>query len=232
MRAFFALIAVIALSAAITVPALAASGGDSNRGDIWVTSSPNPGPGHAMEPHLPCVSTIYLWGDKMGDASGTYTIDSWPPSGNGSVAYRSTWRYNQATGGKQIISRINANVLIANARAAGAAPVNKNGYHFKIQFVQDPQKHKTFWIGCTASSSVKGGGGTSGGTTSRGGHAQPAGVPGTSTSSGSAAVGTLAQTGGGLPLAGLLGLTLLGLTLLGLGLTLSYPRSVLARTRR
>ena len=140
-------------------PALAASGGDTNRGDVWVdTVGAPPGPGHEMDPHLPCAD-INLWGDKLADPSGTYTIDSWPPSGSQTQAYSSSWSYSGS--GDQVISVIDVQTLIANAQAAGAAPVNKNGFHFKLEFSQDPQKHKTFWVACTGSS---GGGGGAGGT--------------------------------------------------------------------
>src|SRR5919202_1129725 len=95
----FALIGVALVSIALTVPALAAPHGDSNKGDIWVdTVGAPPGPGHEMDPHLPCAD-INLWGDKLADSSGTYTIDSWPPSGNGAQVYSSTWTYNRSRGG-------------------------------------------------------------------------------------------------------------------------------------
>jgi hypothetical protein len=46
-----------------------------------------------------------------------------------------------------VISVINVQQLIAQAAANGDTPA-KQGYHFKLQFVQDPQKHKTFWVNC------------------------------------------------------------------------------------
>jgi hypothetical protein len=124
--------------------------GDSNAGDVWVDTVGQPaGPGHEMDPHLPCAD-INLWGAKLADPSGTYTIDSWPPSGSQEQVYSSSWQYNRAQGGTQVISVINHSRLISAAVAAGATPQAKQGYHFKLQFVQDPQKHKTFWINCPA----------------------------------------------------------------------------------
>jgi hypothetical protein len=157
------------------------SSGDSNRGDVWTDNVGQPsGPGHEQDPHLACVD-INLWGDKMGDATDSYTIDSWPPSGNKSLAYSSTWHYNQAQAGAQVIDVVNVRTLVANAQAAGAAPVNKNGYHFKLQLTQDPQKHKTFWVSCPAPTPTPTPTPTSGGT---GGTGQGAGgTEGTSTGS-------------------------------------------------
>jgi hypothetical protein len=45
---------------------------------------------------------------------------------------------------------INIQQLIASAVANGDAAKNKNGLHFKLDFSQDPQKHKTFWVSCPA----------------------------------------------------------------------------------
>lgn len=152
--------ALAVLALALPSGVFADAGGDNNAGDIWVdTVGAPPGPGHEMDPHLPCAD-INLWGDKLADASGTYTIDGWQPSGSGGQAYSSTWNYDQATGGSQVIDVINKDTLIAAAVANGDAPVNKQGFHFKIQFVQDPQKHKTFWIDCTASGQPENSGGS------------------------------------------------------------------------
>ncbi|MFN2463116.1 MAG: hypothetical protein ABR573_04335 [Candidatus Dormibacteria bacterium] len=126
------------------------SAGDNNAGDVWTDNVGQPsGPGHEQDPHLACTD-INLWGAKMADPSGSYAIDSIPPSGRGGVVYTSTWRYNQAQGGVQVISVIPVHTLVANAQAAGATPQNKNGYHFKLDLSQDPQKHKTFWVDCPA----------------------------------------------------------------------------------
>jgi len=158
---------ILSLTAAIATPgvAMAAQGGDSNRGDVWLDNVGQPaGPGHEMDPHLQCVD-INLWGANMGDPMGTYIIDGWPPSGHMEQDYppsgRATWHYS---GGKQpqVMSVIPVRTLIADAVANGDTPAHQ-GYHFKLQLSQDPQKHKTFWVDCPAPASV--GGGNTGGTT-------------------------------------------------------------------
>ncbi|MGC8473024.1 MAG: hypothetical protein ACP5PW_01255, partial [Candidatus Dormibacteria bacterium] len=125
-----------------------------------------PGPGHEMDPHLAC-QDINLWGITMADATGQFTIDGWPPSGSGSgdlnhSGYKedqawpgtkanpsmATWEYNQSQGGDQVMAVIKVKTLIADAIANGDSPVNGQGFHFKLQFLQDPQKHKTFWVNC------------------------------------------------------------------------------------
>jgi hypothetical protein len=126
--------------------------GDSNAGDVWVDNVGQPaGPGHEMDPHLSCAD-INLWGDKLADATGTYTIDGWPPSGHKQQAYSSTWSYNQTQGGVQVLDVIKVQTLVANAMANGDVPHPKQGFHFKLQFSQDPQKHKTFWVRCNMQS--------------------------------------------------------------------------------
>jgi len=158
---------ILSLTAAIATPgvAMAAQGGDSNRGDVWLDNVGQPaGPGHEMDPHLQCVD-INLWGANMGDPMGTYIIDGWPPSGHMEQDYppsgRATWHYS---GGKQPQGMlvIPVRTLIADAVANGDTPAHQ-GYHFKLQLSQDPQKHKTFWVDCPAPASV--GGGNTGGTT-------------------------------------------------------------------
>ncbi len=133
-------------------PAQAASGGNSNKGDVWTDNvGQPPGPGHEQDPHLACAD-INLWGAALADPSGTYTVDGWPPSGSQEQDYPTSglqpWNYNQATGGSQIVSVIDVHTLIQNAVNNGDAPKNKQGFHFKLQFSQDPQKHKTFWVNC------------------------------------------------------------------------------------
>ena len=143
----------------------ASGGGNNNKGDVWVDNVGQPsGPGHEMDPHLACAD-INLWGAAMADPSGTYTIDGWPPSGSMLEAYplpvapatapytlpgqpAGHWRYSGT--GSQILQVISVQALIANAIANGDAPINRQGFHFKLQFVQDPQKHKTFWVDCPA----------------------------------------------------------------------------------
>jgi hypothetical protein len=130
-----------------------------------------------MDPHLPCAD-INLWGNGLADSSGSFSIDSWPPSGSQEQVYpdggTAIWHYNTTAGGTQNLitsdsdaadgdaapsdaadvsdTDIDVNDLIQNAVANGDAPVNKQGFHFKLQFSQDPQKHKTFWVNCTPTS--------------------------------------------------------------------------------
>lgn len=175
--------AVTALALAVVIPgaALASSGGDNNRGDFWVdTVGEPPGPGHEMDPHLPCAN-INLWGDKMADAGGGYTIDGWSPSGDQELAYSSQWAYNGAAGGDQVMDVINVQTLIANAVANGDAPVNKQGFHFKVALSQDPHKFKTFWVKCSVPAPP--GGGTDGASGTPSGSPTPpaAGTPRTDT---------------------------------------------------
>jgi hypothetical protein len=137
-----------------------------NAGDVWTDNVGQPsGPGHEHDPHLAC-QDINLWGSDLAEPSGTYVIDGWPPSGSQEQDYpaaagsTSKWSYNQSLGGSQVISVINVKTLIETAIAHGDAPVNGQGYHFKLQFSQDPQKHKTFWVKCPAPAPKEGGGGT------------------------------------------------------------------------
>src|SRR5205807_10296955 len=124
------------------------SAGDKNAGDVWTDNVGQPaGPGHEQDPHLKCAD-INLWGNGLADSSGTYTIDGWPPSGSQEEDYSSTWSYDTSKGGTQVVSVISISKLIAQAQANGDAPKNKNGYHFKLDFSQDPQKHKTYWVNC------------------------------------------------------------------------------------
>jgi len=142
--------ALAAVACACVAPgaAMAAAGGDNNRGDFWVDNvGQPPGPGHEMDPHLACAD-INVWGDKMADAGGAYRIDGWPPSGQKAKAYASNWTYAAGQGGDQVMDVIDVKTLIANAVANGDAPINKQGFHFKIALSQDPHKFKTFWVDC------------------------------------------------------------------------------------
>ena len=199
-----------------------ASSGNNNAGDVWVDNvGQPPGPGHEMDPHLACANII-LWGSDLADTSGTFTIDGWPPSGSGAgnQAWPGTkaspgsahWSYTLGKNGgtEDILTNdgfsvpgppgqhppqpwaIDVGKLVANAQANGDAPINKQGFHFKLQFSQDPQKHKTFWVNCpgtttstSTTSSAGGSGGTTTTTTTTGGGSSTAtgGVAGTSTSS-------------------------------------------------
>jgi hypothetical protein len=130
-------------------PAFSSPGGDKNAGDVWVDNvGQPPGPGHEMDPHLAC-QDINLWGNGLADSSGTYTIAGWPPSGHQETDYSSSWSYDTAKGGDQVTSVISVATLMASAQMNGDTPNNGQGYHFKLQFSQDPQKHKTFWVNCT-----------------------------------------------------------------------------------
>ena len=124
-----------------------------NAGDVWVDNVGQPsGPGHEQDPHLMCAD-INLWGNGLADASGTFIIDSWPPTGNGATAYGpASWTYNQTTGGDQVMAVIPISSLQVGSAANGDIPQAQQGLHFKLQFVQDPQKHKTFWVNCLSPS--------------------------------------------------------------------------------
>jgi hypothetical protein len=194
------------------------SPGDSNAGDVWTDNVGQPaGPGHEQDPHLACAD-INIWGAGLADTSGTYTVDGWPPSGTQEQDYASTWSYNTSAGGVQVISVISSQRLIATAVANGDAPKNRNGFHFKLNLVQDPQKHKTFWLACPAptghgttngggTTTTGGGNGNVGGTTS----STPApiasahGQPGTTPSGSVLGVATSSQPGG--PAGGVLGVS-------------------------
>jgi|GEM_PF-4835846 len=147
-RRVLLLLAAVCAGAFLSMPAASALAGDANAGDVWVDNVGQPaGPGHEMDPHLAC-QDINLWGAGLADASGTYTIDGWPPSGGQEQLYAGSWSYDQWDGAAQVIDVIAVRTLIENAIAAGDAPVNGQGFHFKLQFSQDPQKHKTFWVNC------------------------------------------------------------------------------------
>jgi len=104
-------------------------------------------------PHLPCAD-IELVGIGMALPTGAYTIDSIAPTGSGqaylSPASPATWHYDQVKGGEQVIDVVNVKTLVDNAIALGAEAHPVQGYHFKLEFTQSPQKHKTFWVNCNA----------------------------------------------------------------------------------
>lgn len=149
--------------------------GDSNAGDVWVDNvGQPPGPGHEMDPHLAC-QDINLWGSGLADTSGTFAIAGWPPSGSKKVDYSGTWTYNHTSGrksGDQVIAVIPIASLLAGAQKNGDTPT-KQGYHFKLNLIQDPQKHKTFWVSCTSASGSQ--------TTPTGGQTSPTSSTQTST---------------------------------------------------
>lgn len=142
----------LALAASFAAYRLTGSA-QGNAGDVWVDNVGQPsGPGHEQDPHLMCAD-INLWGNGLADASGTFIIDSWPPTGNGATAYGpAPWTYNQTTGGDQVLAVIPISSLQAGSAANGDIPQAQQGLHFKLQLVQDPQKHKTFWVSCLSPS--------------------------------------------------------------------------------
>ncbi len=202
-----ALVAPAAVTLALVTTTLPALARDANAGDVWIDSVGQPaGPGHEHDPHLPCAD-LNLWGAKLADSAGTFTIDSWPPSGQQQQVYPSattsaSW---QSTNSRtpQIIAVIPGQTLIADAVSAGAHATHQ-GFHFKLQLSQDPQKHKTFWLRCaqperpavTAGGGASGGGG--GGPSGGGGTSSGGGVPGGGgTNTGGGAPGTGGTPGGG-----------------------------------
>lgn len=140
------LLLVACAAAFVMLPTAVAFG--SNNGDVWVDNVGQPaGSGHEMDPHLAC-QDINLWGSDLANSSGSYTIDGWPPSGSQEQVYASTWSYDQAAGGSQVLDVISVSKLIETAIANGDAPQNGQGFHFKLEFSQNPQLHKTFWVNC------------------------------------------------------------------------------------
>ena len=126
-----------------------------NKGDVWVdTVGSNDGP--EMDPHLPCAN-FNVWGMKLQDGSGPFTIQGWPPSGAGAseVDYSATWHFNTSGADQQIIATVTTATLLSNARASGDTPQQNQGFHFKLD-VEDPHaggptgddKYKVFWINC------------------------------------------------------------------------------------
>ena len=212
-----ALLAPAAVALALVTTTLPALARDANAGDVWIDTVGQPaGPGHEHDPHLPCAD-LNLWGAKLADTAGTFTIDSWPPSGRQQVYPSATtsasWQ-STASRAPQIIAVIPAQTLIANAVSAGAHATHQ-GFHFKLQLRQDPQKHKTFWLQCaqperppaTAGEGASGGGGPSGGggtsgsggTPSGGGVSPGGGAPGTGGPSGGGSAGGPGQPSSGGP---------------------------------
>src|ERR1700758_3476306 len=105
----------------------AAQGGDPNKGDVWIDNVGQPsGPGHENDPHLACTD-INLWGAKLADPDGIYTIDGWPPSGSMQLAYSGNWSYNATIGGSQVLAVIDVKTLINQAAANGDTPQANQG---------------------------------------------------------------------------------------------------------
>lgn len=143
------LLSSLTLSTVLLAPAAqAAPAAHRNAGDVWLDNVGQPaGPGHQMEPHLACAD-ITLWGNALADEAGGYSIDGVGVGGPSATAYRSAWTYDASAGGDQATSVIPVQALIAGALANGQQPVGNQGFHFKLQFTQEPQKHKTFWVSC------------------------------------------------------------------------------------
>jgi hypothetical protein len=121
------------------------AGADDNKGDVWLTNSPEAGSGHAHVPHLDC-TTIYMHGSEL-DASGTYAIASIPGTGSGATILSGAAWTTPATG--DVIGTIDGGTLVDLAVGEDDAVANANqGYHFKLTLSQPGVKHKVFWIEC------------------------------------------------------------------------------------
>ena len=96
------------------------------------------GPGHEQDPHLPCAD-VGIYAAQMADPSGTFAVDSWPPTGTKTQVYSGTWTYTAGQPDPQEIAVIPISAL---------AP----GGHFKLKVGQNPGKFKTFWIDCPSAS--------------------------------------------------------------------------------
>jgi hypothetical protein len=154
--------AVAMLALATATPAAAGPGGKgssgsgagNNKGDVWVDAAGQGQVGQENDPHLGC-NDIAVWGAALNDASGPFAIQGWAPSGGKETDYSATWHYDTGAGGSQVIAVVPVHTLIANAMAAGDAPVNKQGFHFKLD-LEDPRtgasvgddKYKVFWVDC------------------------------------------------------------------------------------
>lgn len=138
-----------------------------NKGDVWTdTVGSNDGP--EMDPHMPCAD-FNVWGMKLQNSSGPFTIQGWPPSGGGAseIDYSANWTYDLTGADPQVIATVPVDTLLANARASGDTAQPQQGFHFKLD-VEDPRgnstgddKYKVFWISCgtttpTPTSSVSG----------------------------------------------------------------------------
>jgi hypothetical protein len=148
-------VGALALGGAVATAASGASAAahdsTTNKGDVWLDNVGQPsGPGHEHDPHLAC-QDINIWGDKLAINHSKYEIDGWSPSGSHERVYQGFWVYNRHDGGPQILDVIDVQKLVDSATAKGDAPVNGQGLHFKLQFAQAPQKHKTFWVDCGTS---------------------------------------------------------------------------------
>jgi hypothetical protein len=144
-------LAAVASVCLVLIPASTALA--ANNGDVWVDNVGQPaGPGNEQDPHLAC-QDINLWGSDLAGVPKTYQIDGWDPSGSEKVDYGPTdWNYDPSKADPQIVDVISVKTLIANALAHGEVAQPQQGFHFKLQFGANPQKHKTFWVKCAAPS--------------------------------------------------------------------------------
>ncbi len=141
-----------ALGVTATVDTLAAPGGRGNSGDVWLDNVGNPpGPGHQSHPHLQCAD-LNIWGAKLAESGGDFAIDGWPPSGHHEQVYAARWAYALGQPDPQVVGVVNVDALIASAVAHGDQPHANQGFHFKLELSQAPQKHKVFWVNCPVSS--------------------------------------------------------------------------------
>lgn len=103
----------------------------NNRGDVWVDS---PGhvtdPGHENDPHI--CGAVVVYGNGLAAPAGSFTVTSWPPTGNKTVSASGVWSYDQAAGGNQVIAKL---------------PSLTVG-HYKLDVTQNPGKSKVFWETC------------------------------------------------------------------------------------
>jgi hypothetical protein len=130
--------------------------GTDNRGDVWVdVTGSNDGP--EMDPHLGCPPSIAIWGMKLNDSSGPFTIQGWPPSGSGAsdIDFSGTWTFDPSSDTQQVIATVDTQTLLSNAMANGDTAQPQQGFHFKLD-VEDPRtkssigddKYKVFWVNC------------------------------------------------------------------------------------
>jgi hypothetical protein len=130
-----------------------------NKGDVWVDTAGRTDSNPAMHPHLPC-NDIAVWGMKLQDSGGPFTVQGWPPSGGGAseIDFSGTWTFDSGGSDLQQIALIPIDELMANAQAAGDTAQPQQGFHFKLD-LEDPRtgqsmgddKYKVFWVDCATS---------------------------------------------------------------------------------
>lgn len=176
---------------------------DSNHGDDWVDV---PGrleePGHEMDSHLPC-GLLDIYGSFDADAGGTFTISSWPPTGDRSLALSGVWNYSGPSRTTQVVASFSL----------------KSPGHYRLTLDQDPVKHKTFWVECPPPPGGGSGGGSEGG---------PSGGPGGGPGSEAPPSGGLGPVSAAPPGGAVSAATSSGAVLAATGLPLQLPLSGLA----